>query len=295
MTMNSMTITNLYEFFPFLKATVTSVKPIPDLHCLDGERSLILPDIKLWHSIFIVGQTEFTIELLMIKNGRRRIMSGIYDSSYLVDYLKSFGLKSEDFTHMERIGVTLSDMLQLLDRAREYQDSAMYMKKLVDTMDYIQHYPPEVYEDSPPIHIPNRLSDLIRSAPSSVIEIVMNDTNQLELERIIMGIVLKNNLFRGQWVTGHYRKMITNYTSISTLIEFFSQNYKDRLDEHLLILELEIDPNTVFMKSFLNLQLIPYLKEVIKESVVILINHSQVSLLFDELPLNTFYFHAGLS
>ena len=297
MTMNSMTITlpPLFEFFPFQKLILTLAKPLPDLRAVEGEKSRILPEINNWCPVFITDQTETTMELLMIRNGRRRIMMGIYDVSIVEHYLKPLALESSDITHMERVCLTLDEMLQQLDKARDYQDSADDLRKLVNTMDYVQHYPIEAYDETKPHYVSERLECVLRLSSGGLIEIVMNEADETQTERIIQDIVLNNNRYRGKWVTGHYRKSITKTTSIDELIELFSQDFKERLPEHLLILELEVDPEVVYWKSFLNTQLVPYLDEIIKECVVVLINHSQDSLLFDDLPMYIFYFDNRLS
>jgi hypothetical protein len=290
-----MNITNKHDDTPFLKATITSTKPIPDLRSLDGNSSKCLPEVNFWQSIFIVGQTEFTIDLLVFKNGWNRILAVIYDPTDLVNYLKPLGIDYADIPHIDRVGVEWDEALRLLDQARDYQNSSHYLRQLLNTLDYRQYYPVEIDHDTPPIRMSDRLLEALRTPTTEVIEIVMNDPGDQRLDEIVKDIVLRHNRYFGHGMTGHYRKVITEYSSIASLIGLFNPDFIDRLKCHLFILDLEIYPGGKFWNTFLSTQLIPYLKDVAQEGKVIILNRTSEKLPLVDLPVSVFLYNAGLA
>lgn len=290
-----MNIIDHFEQSPFTKVVIAFSKPLPDLRSVDGQRPLVPPFIGLWVAIFITDQTEYTIDLLFINNERHRVMPDLITRGVAMDYLKSLGILSADCTQFTRFGLNWREVIDLLDQAREFQEAPYNLETFVNTLDYMKHYPPEAYRDILPTRSPARLMDEITRGGGGVIEIVMNEYGEEEVEKILLGCILRHNRYQGQALAGHYRVKISEFTHLSDLVELFSHHFIRHLKFHLLILDLRIDPEAEYWISFLSTQLIPFLKEVSQEGRIIILNQNKERLPLGDLPVSVFLYNAGLA
>lgn len=294
MNMNLKTITNSYNLMPFMKATVVCTKPIPDLRSVEGKSPILPPAITDRHSIFIVGQTELTVDLLVINQGYHHVvMQGTFDLDVVCGFLEPLGILSHDVTHMTRTELTWSQVIDELDHARSYQNHSGYLKAFLDTIDGRHHVPPSQLEDRAPLRLPSRFSVALTECPHPIIELVMNDHDDGNLEDILLEIIVRHNRYYGRPMAEHVRKTINGYSSIRELAELLSSDFRRQVMHQLLILDIASGDGE-FWKTFIWTQLTPFLIDLLKNTRVLVLNRNRESLELENVSVRVFAYRSGL-
>jgi hypothetical protein len=294
MNMNSKTTTTMFDFFPFMKATAVCSKPLPGLRAVDGKTPICPPMITVGHSIFIIGQSENTVDLLIINQGDRRMTQGIHDRALVAAYLAPLGIFQSDITHLERIGLTWRQMIDELDHARPFQNHLGYLKQFINTLDYRHHVPPSQLDDRPPQRLPSRLIEALTLFPNRVIELVMNDADQGNLEDLLLEIIIRHNIHYGRHKAEHIRRTLNDRTNIRELSELFSQHFRQQLKHQLFILEI-IKGVDSYWDLFIWTQLTSFLKDILPTTRVLILNYNSESLNLKDVEVSVFLYQAGLA
>jgi hypothetical protein len=163
---------NSFRTACFIKMTVTCAKWIPDLRHRPGFQLMIEPYVKPCRSIFVVGQTETTIELLLVASGYRRFIPGLDDTQSSDSYLHELTLEPVTMPRTERNPLSFSEATTLLDQAREFLDSVKYLKDSLNLLDDRCYEPLHLFEHYRPFILPNAVQDAfmnrrIRSSKST--------------------------------------------------------------------------------------------------------------------------------
>lgn len=293
MNTNSKTTTTMFDFFPFMKATAVCSKPLPDLRALDGKTPKCPPVITDHYSIFVVGQSENTVDLLIINQGDRRLTQGIHDLALVEAFLAPLGINTSEITHLERIGLTWRQMIDELDHARPFQNHPGYLKQFVNTFDYRHHVPPSQLEDRPPRRLPLRLTEALTLFPNRVIELVMNDADQGNLEDLLVEIIIQHNIRYGRYKAEHIRRTLNGRTNIYELSELFSQRFRQQLKHQLFILEISKGLDS-YWDLFICTQLTTFLKDILSTTRVLILNLNSESLNLEDIDVSVFLYRAGL-
>lgn len=292
--MNLTTITQTDSIFPWAKMTLTCTKPLPDLRSVEGKAPKLPPEILDRHSIFIVGQTEFTVDVLFINQGYLNALIQVpFDSISVVEYFRPIGIVQQDITHIKRVELTWSQVIDELDHARAFQDHTGYLKAFLDTIDYHQHVPSSKLEDREPLRLPSRFNEALTEYPHPIIELVMNDHDDGNLESILLEIIMRHNRFYGRPMAEHVRKKINDYSSARELSELISSEFRQHVMHQLFILDLDISINN-FWNTFIWTQLTPFLIKIRPNTRILILNRNRESLDLEEANVSVFPYRSGL-
>lgn len=289
------TTTNSYKTACFTKMTVTRSKWIPDLRHKPGFQLMIEPYIKPCRSIFVVGQTETTIELLLVASGYRHFIPGLDDTQSVDRYLHELSLEPATMPKTERDPLTYSEAMTLLDQAREFMDSEKYLKDFLNLLDDRCYEPLHAYEDDPPYRLHYPVYEAITEPIHGVIQINMNGSDPDVLGRIVSTIIHRYNNIYSHGSTAHYRLTISDTVTLSELNKAFSDEFITKVKHHLLIIDYSAEMSSSFQSIFEQTYLVPFLKVILQHEKVLLINHKQARFNTDELPISTFQFYSGIA
>jgi hypothetical protein len=256
---------------------------------------MIEPYVKPCRSIFVVGQTETTIELLLVASGYRHFIPGIDDGQSVDSYLHELTLEPATMPRTERDPLSFSEAMTLLDQAREFMDSEKYLKDFLNLLDDRCYEPLHLYEHDFPFFLPNAVQHAVDEPTHQVIQVHMNSYDNDIFGRTISSMLHRYNSAFSHGSTGHYQLSISDATSLSDLNDAFSDAFIKNVKHHLLIVDYSANMNPAFGSTFEHTHLIPFLKTILQHESVILINRNRLRFTAEDLPMTTFQFYTGIA
>ena len=288
--------TMVNELAPFKKIIVTFPKPIRELVSPSDIRMCLKPVINPWCSIFLIGFTETSVELLLFLSRHRSFVPLIQESGMIDDFLNQIDNLKFDEKKYQRKALDWKEAMELLDQAREYVSSASYLKGLLEMLSYRNYAPLGYGEDEPPYKFESLLMETIDDfQDSKLIEIRMNGNDSEVLERIIVACVSRYNGRFGYDSTAHYRLKTDSTTSLETISEGLCEEMLGYCQQHVLVLDYQLPVATDFRTLFESALLFPFLKRALENGRVIVINRNPFPLISDQFPVVTFQFYSGLA